>query len=78
MDRREVLRRELAANAKWGLKSSHEIGEISCRDIEVETTPSSEIQPGEEYYQVSVDGETGSITVTGFDSEGNELGSRSL
>jgi hypothetical protein len=76
MDRREVLKRELKANALWGISSEsscRNVGKVGCHDIEVSPPVLGEIQPGEPYYEIQLDISTGELTVTNFDGEGNQL-----
>jgi hypothetical protein len=63
----ERLLREIDANAYWG------IGRMGCHDIPAPPTIDRSPKPGEPYYVVSLDTETGSIVTTHFDGEGNEI-----
>ena len=77
MERRELQRRMLESRSYWGLDSSdgtcRDIGRVGCHDITPQSRPQAEIEPGVPYYKVAMDTETGEITVTNFDAEGNQL-----
>ena len=51
---------------------------MGCHDIYSPPRPEPQIRPGEESYEVKLDTETGNITITGFDGQGNEIGSRQM
>jgi len=58
LDRRAILKRTLAVNAFWGLD-----GASHCHDIEPAVAHRTfEPQPGEEFYTMVVDSETGELS----------------
>jgi len=77
MDRREVLKRELRANAYWGIGARDDtcrgIGQVGCQGIDVEPSAPPVVRPGEPFYTVSLDTTTGEVTVQNFDGQGNEI-----
>jgi hypothetical protein len=65
MDRREVLRREIAANAYWG------IGRTGCHDIPAPQQYVGIAVEGDPRYVATVDLETGEMTVESGQAEGD-------
>lgn len=63
----EQLLREIDTNTYWG------IGRMGCHDIPAPPRIDRSPKPGEPYYVVSLNVETGEITTTHFDGDGSQI-----